>query len=314
MSSLLPLRSGLVLANPAAGGVTPELVQDVQARCSRWLPAVRVLTTCHPGHVQEIAASLAVPDAACRPDVVIVVGGDGSVSEAAAGLRAAGPASPPLLVVPAGTGNSFYREVWDDRPWQKVLDDALSGMAAVRWIDMARIPETGTDVVLGACSGLGAEALAVAAGIEGLAGRDKYDRAVAATLATFAAYPGRVTIDGVEAHAGPAVLANVGGGRHRGGRHTLLPHSVLDDGLLDVCVVGGGMDLRELALLTVSGSHVGHPAVTYGRGRSIRIERTDGIPLSFEHDGELFPPARTSYTVEVIPRSLSVLSVAAGEN
>jgi diacylglycerol kinase (ATP) len=89
---------------------------------------------------------------------------------------------------------------------------------------------------------------------------------------------------------------------------------VLDDGLLDVCVVGGEMDLRELALLTVSGTHVGHPAVTYGRGRSIRIERTDGMPLSFERDGELFPPARTSYTVEVMPRSVSVLSAAASDN
>ena len=255
-------------------------------------------------------------DVAGRPDVVIVVGGDGSASEAASGLRAAGlgPASSPLLVVPAGTGNSFYREVWNDRPWQQVIDDALRGMATVRWIDMARIPETGTDVLLGACSGLVAEALAVAAGIQGVAGRDKYDRAVAATVATFAPYPGRVSIDGVEAQAGPSVLANVGGGRHRGGRHTLLPHSVLDDGLLDVCVVGAGMDLRELPLLTATGSHVGHPAVTYGRGRSIRIERTDGIPLSFEHDGELFPPAFTSYTVEVLPRAFPVLSVAASEN
>ena len=316
MNSPLPLRSGLVLANPAAGGVTSELVRDVQARCSRWLPDVHVVTARRPGDIRELARSHAAADVASTADVVIVVGGDGSVSEAAAGLRAArrGSAGPPLLAVPAGTGNSFYREVWHDRPWQKVVDDALGGMASVRWIDMARIPETGTDVLLGACSGLVADALAVAAGIAGLAGRDKYDRAVAATVATFAAYPGRVTIDGVEAHAGPAVLASVGGGRHRGGRHTLLPRSVLDDGLLDVCVIGGGMDLRELPLLTVSGSHVGHPAVTYGRGRSIRIERTDGIPLSFEYDGELFPPARTSYTVEVMPRSLPVLSVAASEN
>jgi diacylglycerol kinase (ATP) len=247
------------------------------------------------------------------PDVVIVIGGDGTVSEAAAGLRAAGlgSASPPLLLVPAGTGNSFYREVWHDRPWREVIDDALSGRADVRRIDMARVPETGTDVLLGACSGLVADALTVAAGIDGIAGRDKYDQAVAATLATFEAYPGRVVIDGVEAHIGPIVLANVGGGRHRGGRHTLLPHSVLDDGLLDVCVVGGGIDLRELPRLTVSGSHVNHPEVTYGRGRSIRIERTDGMPLSFEHDGELFPLVLTSYTVEVLPRAFSVLSVAA---
>lgn len=313
MGALLPLRSGLIVANPAAGGVTPELVRDVRIRCSRWLPAVQVVTTCHPGHLREMAASFGVTEPASRPDVVIVIGGDGTVSEAAGGLRAGRleSASPPLLLVPAGTGNSFYREIWDDRPWPEVIDGALSGAGAVRRIDMARVPETGTDVLLGACSGLVADALTAAAGMDGVAGRDKYDRAVAATLATFKAYPGRVTIDGVAAHVGPVVLANVGGGRHRGGRHTLLPYSVLDDGLLDVCVVGGGIDLRELPRLTVSGSHVDHPDVSYGRGRSIRIERTDGMPLSFEHDGELFPQVRTAYTVEVLPRAFSVLSVAA---
>jgi diacylglycerol kinase (ATP) len=236
MSSLLRLRCGFVLANPAACGVTSKLVRDVHG----------------------------------------------------AGLRAArlDSTSPPLLAVPAGTGNSFYRAIWHDRPWQTVFDDALMGMATAHWIGMARIPETGTDVLPGTCSALVAEAL-VAAGIQGLAGRDKYDR---------------------------AVLANGGGGRHRGGRHTLLRRSVLDDGLLDACVIGGEMDLRELSLLMISGSHVGHPAVAYRRDRGIRIERTDGMPLSFEHDGELFLPVITSYTIAVAPRAFLVLTVADSEN
>jgi diacylglycerol kinase (ATP) len=262
--------------------------------------------------MREFMTSLGMAEESRRPEVVIIIGGDGTASEAAAGLRAArlGLASPPLLLVPAGTGNSFYREIWHDRPWREVIDEAMSGSAAVRQIDMARVTETGTDVLLGACSGLVAEALVAAASIEDMSGRDKYDCAVASTLATFKAYPGRVRIDGVDAHCGPAVFANVGGGRHRGGRHTLLPHSILDDGLLDVCVVGGGMDLRELPRLTLNGDHVHHPDVIYGRGRTICIERTDGNPLSFEHDGELFPSVRTSYTIEVLPRAFSVLSVA----
>jgi diacylglycerol kinase (ATP) len=309
-----PTRSdtGLVVVNPLAGSGSPNLVRDVMDQCSRWLPNVRIVHTGFPGHARDIVTRLAAASRPDHPDVVIAVGGDGTVSEIAAGLRAVCARSPriTLAVVPAGTGNSFYREIWHDRPWREVIDAVLGGRAVVRWLDMAHIPETGTDVLLGACSGLVAEALVAAAGIVDVSGRDRYDRAVASTLASFKPYPGRVTIDGTEVHCGPVVLANVGGGKHRGGRHTLLPYSVLDDGLLDVCVVGGEIDLRELPALTATGSHVDRPEVVYGRGRSVRVERTDGMPLSFEHDGELFPQARTSYTVEVRPRAVPVLSVA----
>jgi diacylglycerol kinase (ATP) len=172
---------------------------------------------------------------------------------------------------------------------------------------MARVEETRDTVLLGACSGLVAEALETAAGLTRLTGRARYQEAVAATLRDFAPHPARVVVDGEVVHDGSVVLANIGGGRYRGGGFLVLPRSVLDDGLLDVCVVTGSLDPRELPGLTRDGRHLERPEVIYRRGRRIEIERTDGAPLTFEWDGEV-QRGRTRYALDVLPAVLPVLS------
>jgi diacylglycerol kinase (ATP) len=68
----------------------------------------------------------------------------------------------------------------------------------------------------------------------------------------------------------------------------LLPRSVLDDGLLDVCVTAevSRERLGELAALVPAGTHLGEREVTYARGTAVRIERVDGEALEIEHDGD----------------------------
>jgi diacylglycerol kinase (ATP) len=305
---------GLIVLNPRSGTASPEVLENVTRQLAGLLARTEVVRTEGPGHAREIAAALADRPLADRPDVVVVVGGDGTVSETAVGLsRLTGSepddAVPALAVVPTGTGNSFYRQIWADQPWPAVLAGSLAiGRAGVRWLDLARVLETGTGVLLGACSGLVAEALITAKEIPAVSGRDRYAQAVALTLQRFRPYPGRVFVDGVLVHEGSTVFANVGGGRFRGGRFQLLPRSVLNDGLLDVCVIDAtDLDPADLPGMTANGGHVGRPGVVYGRGHTIRIERTDGLPVTFEHDGELFSEELTSWTLEVVPQTVPVL-------
>ncbi|WP_018386579.1 diacylglycerol/lipid kinase family protein [Wenjunlia vitaminophila] len=301
----------LLIANPAAGGRSPELIDAVAAHCAERVSVLDVVRTGYPGHASEIAAK-AMDE---RVDLVISFGGDGTTREVASGLaRAAqarpGLAVPPLLHLPGGTGNSFYREVWSDQPWQRTVDAALlADRPSLRRVDLAHIVDADDFALLGAGSGLIAEALVTAARIAGEShGRDRYQQSVALTLRDFAPYPGRVSVDGRTVHEGTVILANVGGGRYRGGQFKVLPHSVLDDGLLDVCVIGGELSLRDLPGLTRDGSHVHRPEVVYARGRSIVLERTDGNPLTFEYDGELQTGSAQRHTVEVMPGVLPVLA------
>jgi diacylglycerol kinase (ATP) len=115
-------------------------------------------------------------------------------------------------------------------------------------------------------------------------------------------------VDGDVVHSGATLLANVGGNRFRGGAFELLPHSVLDDGLLDVCVIGGEHRAADMLALTRSGAHVGVPGVVYARGRKVRIERVDDRPLWFEHDGEVVDPPRGSYTLTAVSSAVPVIA------
>jgi diacylglycerol kinase (ATP) len=293
----------LAIVNPAAGGDTEGVVADLSAALGT---AVDVVRTTGPGHAERIALEIALTES---PDVVVAVGGDGTVREVASGLHQATGCdrNPALLVAPGGTGNSSYRGIWRDRPWAEVAAAVVSGTGAqTRRIDLAVVEELDRLVLLGAGAGLIAQGLITAEELGGT-GRDRLLQATIATMAVFKPYPGRVTVDGEVLDEGDHLLVNVGGNRYRAGNFQLLPHSLLDDHLLDVCVVGGAADPAEVAGVAMTGTIDSHPEVRYARGARITVERTDGEPLVFEHDGDVMPLERTSYTVRVLPGALPMI-------
>jgi diacylglycerol kinase (ATP) len=214
-------------------------------------------------------------------------------------------------VLPSGTGNSTARALWGQLTVAEVLREVAAGSCRVRQLDLARLVEDDRAVVLGASSGLIADVTRVATGFPDVRGRERYHRALAEVLSRPSPYPGRVLVDGEVLHDGMTLLATVGGGRHRVGTFEVLPRSVLDDGLLDVCVVDGGMTPQEIGALAphvMGGTHLGRSGVAYGQGRQVRIERTDGEPLPFEHDGEVWGAGAGAVTLDVVPGGVPVLA------
>ncbi|WP_221351172.1 diacylglycerol/lipid kinase family protein [Streptomyces beigongshangae] len=305
-----PPRGALIVANPTAGTFQETHLTELTELCRVRPAPVEVRLTGGRGEATATVRDV-LHGSGARPDLdlVIAVGGDGTVREVAEGLTEAGRTpSAALFIVPLGTGNSGYRALWGVRPWQEALSAVLTGdgdRAVVRRLDLARLAQTGAPVLLGACSGLVAQALATARTLP-LTGHARYRRAYRETAEAFVPYPGRVTVDGTVLHEGGTVLANVGGGRHRGGQYLLLPRSELDDGLLDVCVIGDEVAPADVPELTRDGEHLGRPGVHYGRGRRITVERLDGRPLVFEHDGELQQERWDRMTLEVLPHALPV--------
>jgi diacylglycerol kinase (ATP) len=242
------------------------------------------------------------------------VGGDGTVREVAEGMArstAVQGRRPVLLALPGGSGNSTCRNLWGEMEWPEVLEVALDPERSItRHLDLLHLVEPNVDVVLGASSGFLAQVLIGARDVTGVAGRDRYYVAAASVLADMPAHPTRVTVDGDIIHDGPASLAAVGGGRFRAYAFQFLPCSVLDDGLLDVCVIDAlaGSAVSEVADLVPSGGHLGRPEVTYGRGHRVCIERTDGQPLVAEFDGEVWSGAGPTLTVEILPGAVAALA------
>ncbi len=316
----------LIIANPAAGTVSAALVWELVGVCRRVVRDVSVRWTTGPGEATKIArraAESVTPVSLCHrafafpsaipPEVtrtvVVAVGGDGTVREVAAGLASAwrGATPTPLLIVPAGTANSCYHTLFGTTPWRSTVESVLRS-ADVRWLDLAYV--AGRHVFAGASAGFSARAIHEARALTTHVGPSRYHAALVHLIPRYHPYPGRVVVDGVTVHSGPTLLVNVGGSRYRGGYFELLPRSVPDDGLLDVCVLGGEHSPAEMMELTRTGAHLSRPGVVYARGRRITVERTDGQPLWFEHDGEVLPLGPTEYTIDVVPSAVPVLTVA----
>lgn len=292
----------LIIANPRAGTVTPALVWSLMRLCQHHRSRVAVHWTTAPGEATQIAAKAAKSG---TTSVVVAVGGDGTARDVAAGLAAT---NTPMLIVPGGTANSCYHTLFEDTPWETVVSAALSA-PAVRRLDLARV--AGRLVFAGASAGFSARGIHEALAMSGRTGPRRYHAALMNLIPRYRPYPGRVLVDGEAVYEGPTLLANVGGSRYRGGYFELLPNSVPDDGLLDVCVLSGTLSLKEMMNLTRTGAHVNVPGVIYKRGQQITIERTDNHPLWFEHDGEVLPLGPTSYTVDVVPAAVPILTEAA---
>ncbi|MGV9680336.1 diacylglycerol/lipid kinase family protein [Nocardia sp. NPDC003482] len=296
-----------VIVNPAAGGNPFDLIDVLTAEHPA--RAITVHPTAGRGDGEKLAYDLAT--AADRPDAVVAVGGDGTVGEVVAGLHRAtsiDPGTDPALVVaPGGTGNSNYRGLWDDLPWPDVAR-MLRDPAAVRErrIDLLHVDELDRAVLLGSATGVLPAALTAAATLP-LRGRERLLTATLTALTTFRPFRVRVTLDGRPFADTAALVTNVSGFRHRGGLLRLMPRSVLDDGLLDVLVVTADAEVEPLVQAVLAGDITEIPGVHYAQGKHVTIERTDGEPITFEHDGELRTAATPNYAVTVLPHALKVL-------
>ena len=311
----------LVVANPVAGGSTPELIDAVRRRCAKRVREVAIAWTDRPdAGVTLVERAVVEARAAGTPlDLVIAVGGDGTVREVAEGIARAGGAwphggtgeMPALLALPSGTGNSVYRALWGECAWEQTLDRALtSGHSQLRVLDLARVIEDDRATVLGYNAGLLGRIAQLLQANRGDAIEQRYEAAIGQAVEELAAYPQRVTVDDDVLYEGPTMMTTVGGlGRFGRGAFEVLPRSRVDDGLLDVCVIGEVARERfgEFAALLGTGQHVGRREVAYAQGARVKVERLDGEALVSEYDGD---PRRAGSvaTIDVVPRAVGALA------
>jgi diacylglycerol kinase (ATP) len=241
-----------------------------------------------------------------RGDGVLVCGGDGTVA-LVAGLAADRGGT--IGVVPTGTGNDFARHLGIDH--RRPLDAlALLDDGRVAPCDLGRVTTGGgasawfTTV---ANTGFDAEANRWANGVRFARGPVVYVLALLRTLAVYRPVPLRVTVDGA-AHEAPVWLAAVGNGRYYAGGMMIAPAAEVDDGELDVCVVGSLSRLEFLLRFprVFRGTHPAVDGVDLYRGRVVELDAVGDAPAldvwaSGERVGAL--PAR----LEAVPGALRVL-------
>lgn len=289
--------------NPAAGrGGAGGKLSGLRTLVEQAGGALDVVESCLPGGVAEAVERAA----GARPRFVAVLGGDGTMGEAATGYgRLAGSEPPPMLPIPAGRGNSFYKALAADRPWQDFAADVLSGHRVLD-CDAGEVVGTGRRFVLGLSAGFLAESLRATDALPHVGGRGTYLVAGFLAAARVAPFPFSIEADGADPVEGEAYLVAFAGTPYRGGRIRLLPDAALDNGRLDVVALPAGSRRRLLRLLTLArtGDHATEPDVVVRSGRRFVLRRPDGVPT--ELDGTLWGAERGELVVEVRAGALPV--------
>ncbi|HEX2090220.1 MAG TPA: diacylglycerol kinase family protein [Actinomycetota bacterium] len=290
-----------VVANPTSGrGKGARVIPQVEA-------LLRSLEIQHTVHISQSAQDperLARTAAADGADVVAALGGDGHVGGCVNGVMTAG-GSAALAVIPAGTGNDFARLIGMN-PKEPLGAVRLLREPTVKRIDVVRLklPQGQRYYVNVGSAGFDSEANAYANRMRWFRGKTKYVIATFMLLPGFRAARFGMTIDG-EHHEVPGMLIAVGNGRSYGGGMRVCPDAELDDGVLDVTVVGevSKPDFIKTFPKVFTGRHVSHPKVKRFRGAQIGItaERTLQVFADGEHAGTL--PA----TFTVVPSALGVV-------
>lgn len=259
-----------------------------------------------------------------QTDVILLFGGDGTVHHYLGQLVKLGL---PVLVVPAGSGNDFacsmgLRRVRDSiTAWRNFCD----GTGNTRDIDLGVI--SARENAGGAPARARYFCSVAGVGLDGevarranrlprwLRGHGGYLLSLAPTIFTFAPLPMKIltSVDGGNEHSSwttrhdqPTLLAAFANTASYGGGMRIAPRAKMDDGLLDVCIIGSVARCRLLRLVPTvyTGRHLSLPEVEYLHAARVRVETE--YPLEVYADGEFV--CRTPIDVAVESAALKVVT------
>jgi len=249
---------------------------------------------------------------------VIAVGGDGTLSEVVNGLFENGePVAPEISVghLTRGTGADFRRTLGIDASDDAAIE-ALRG-ANTRRIDIGVLRFVSHDGQPATRTFTNIASLGLGGWVDRRVNRSRFAKRFGgrfafrwhgmAALAFYKNPTVRITVDEHFDRTGPVCLACVCNGQYGGGGMHFAPMAELEDGLLDVVIIGDASRrelVRSLRLLYSAG-HVGHPKVTIERGRRIEAESVDGDDVLLDVDGEA--PGRLPASFEVLPAALKMI-------
>jgi YegS/Rv2252/BmrU family lipid kinase len=283
-----------LIVNPNAGaGRALRLLPGVEQALRRLGLSFHVERTRSLEHARELARAARDAD-----EVAAALGGDGLVGAVAGELR---EGAGTLAVLPGGRGNDFARVL--GVPRDAVMACELLTQGRERMIDLADVNGTAYLGILSA--GLDSDVQEVASTTRLRLGNGVYLYGALRSLAAWREAHWTVTVDGEQLQFAGYSVAIANSGVFGGGMR-LAPAASLDDGVLDVVLIGNSTRRRYLRGLprVFKGTHVHDPALKLLRGREISFHADR--PFLAYADGD--PIAELPLTVRVQPGTLRVVA------
>ena len=302
----------LVVANPrSAGGALGRRWTDLERTISDGFGRFDVCLTTSAGDAAAITRRALAEQGY---EMVVAMGGDGTISEVVDGFFTAdGPvrAEAVLGVLPFGTGGDFRRTIAAPTSLPEGSRE-LCGRSTRR-IDVGRLTYTDAqgaqrirhfiNIASFGLSGLVDQL--VNAGSKRLGGRISFGVATLRATLRYSAQRARLRLDDQEPEEVTLQTVAVANGQFFGGGMRIAPQAQLDDGVFDVVTLGPLTLLELLSRMrhVYRGTHVELPGVRLQRARRLQADPLEPTePILLDVDGET--PGRLPALFEVLPAAL----------
>ncbi len=298
-----------VIVNPAAGAgktgrIWPRIMEMFRGHGLRFEHEM----TEAPGHATELARE-AVSNGY---ELVVSVGGDGTINEVVNGFYASGAINGTALgIVSTGTGSDYIRTLGVPRRCEEACRRFLQPRKITVDLGVLEYARNGHQVerLFVNIAGTGFDAEIVRRTnqrqYKALGGLAAYLLGALTTVLTYRNRDISLKLDGEKVDMRAcAVIVNIG--KYGGGGMFTAPDARLDDGLLDVLIIGdiSKPDLLRSLPRIYKGTHLTHPKVMMKRAKEIEIQPLDGrLPL--QADGE--PLGHVPARFRVLPAALNVV-------
>lgn len=282
------------ICNPVAGsGRGLKIGQQVEAYLREHGVSFEFHLTERPGHAIQLAQAAGN----VRADTVLAIGGDGTALDVARGIYGSGSA---LGVIPAGTGNDFIKTLKTPKEPMEALKFILSHAARptdVGWIN-------GQLFLNAIGTGFDTAVLDAAARFKKrFRGLIPYLLGLLSTLFSYQPVPVTYTLENGEQVTEEMFVIAAGNGGVFGGGIPIAPEATVEDGLLDVVMIGPiarGKLLSRLVQL-MRGKVLCFPETKFHRVRELAFS-SPGMKVNT--DGELIRPDAVS--AKVLPGGMLI--------
>jgi len=296
-------RLGIVL-NPIAGRgraikIEKPLVEYLlQRKITFWLEKTK-----GHRHATDLSSQM------CKElDIIVAVGGDGTVNEVAEGMLGS---TSSLAILPIGSGNDFNRIVGIPLKMNLAIDTIISGTK--RLIDLGRVVIQNSLGITQIKHFINTLGIGIDAEIAKEAQRIKYLRGlplyiIAAIKALSRYSPNEYNIsDNGTTRKEKAYLICAGNGMYEGGGFKMLPDANPSDSKLNICLIQKMSVWNSLPLIPkiIRGTHGDHKMISMWDSRTLNI--TSKQPFILHGDGEIFEEEAIDITIDLIPKAISLI-------
>lgn len=283
------------IVNPIAGkGSSLKAIPRIERYCEKQNIKFQIIKTQYAGHATKLAREAST----LGYDLVIAVGGDGTLLEVANGLLG----SPvPLGVIPSGTGNDFARSIGVPSNVEQALDYITTNQSTP--IDVGKIGDICFINV--ASVGFDAEiAKDVIKLRKFMPGKISYYITTLLKVFSYRFKNVQIEVDGNKMDFNILLIA-IANGCYYGGGMKVNPNGHIEDGYLDIIVITALPRFKIPLLFSkfIKGDYLKLPYVKIYKARKVKIHSEKTLPVNT--DGDI--KAQTPSEFSISPLALNVI-------